>query len=68
MKLNKILIQFITTIKWLAIGIIAVTFLNYFFLFFAYDLNPHFIQMHDCEKQHGTWNSELNACEVSVYR
>ena len=67
-KLKKTLIQFIATIKWLVIGIIAVTFLNYFFMFFAYDMNPLFIHMHDCKKQNGTWNPELNACEVNIYR
>ena len=53
----------ITTIKWVALSLIALTLMYYFFLFFAYDMNPSFIHMHHCAQNGGTWDAQHNLCK-----
>jgi len=51
-----------TTLKWAVLAFVALTVIYYFFLFFAYDMNPSFIRMHRCAQNGGTWDAQQNTC------
>lgn len=45
-------------------SLIVLMFFYYFFLFFAYDLNPDFLKIHQCERYNGTWNGGTRECSL----
>ena len=58
----------IVMIPTMIIGTLFVlAFFYYFFLFFAYDLNPDFLKIRQCERYNGTWNGETRNCTLPRY-
>lgn len=48
----------------IVVTLFVVMFFYYFFLFFAYDLNPDFIQMNQCDRYKGEWNGATRECQL----
>ena len=58
-KIAKALISFpFNVIIWL----LVLAAIYHFFLFFAYDLNPNYLQMHNCKQVDGTWDGTTKRC------
>jgi len=48
----------------IVLSLFVLMFFYYFFLFFAYDLNPDFIQINQCDRYQGEWNDATKYCNL----
>ena len=54
----------LSLIRNLVVAVVIFAALYYFYLFFAYDLNPNFVQIDQCKRYDGIWNAETKRCSL----